>query len=150
MPDYYLQLDQTKIQSTNDVEAYPKAGAPNPVVDLFVYDVATKKTHAGSTCATASRSTTPSSATTSTASRGRPTARELLFNRTNRRQNILEFAAANPDTGATRVIVREEWPTGWIENRPPMQFLKDNRRFIWESERNGLAQPLSLRPRAAS
>ena len=25
-----------------------------------------------------------------------------------------------PTTGATRVIVREEWPTGWIENRPPM------------------------------
>ena len=72
----------------------------------------------GSTCATASRSTTPSSATTSTASRGRPTARELLFNRTNRRQNILEFAAANPETGATRVIVREEWPTGWVENSP--------------------------------
>ena len=41
--DYNLQLDQTKIQSTNDVEAYPKAGAANPVVDLFVYDVASKK-----------------------------------------------------------------------------------------------------------
>ncbi len=41
--DYNLQLDQTKIQSTNDVEAYPKAGAANPIVDLFVYDVATKK-----------------------------------------------------------------------------------------------------------
>ena len=68
-----------------------------------------------------------------------PDGKELLFNRTNRRQNVLEFAAANPDTGATRVIVHEEWPTGWIENRPPMQFLKDNRRFIWESERNGFA-----------
>ncbi len=41
--DYNLQLDQTKIQSVNDVEAYPKAGAANPIVDLFVYDVATKK-----------------------------------------------------------------------------------------------------------
>ena len=28
--DYYLQLDQTKIQSTNDVEAYPKSGTSNP------------------------------------------------------------------------------------------------------------------------
>ena len=33
--------------------------------------------------------------------------------------------------------MREEWPTGWVENNPSMQFLKDGRRFIWESERNG-------------
>src|SRR4029078_8462515 len=44
VPDYFLQMDQTKIQSAIDTEAYPKAGAPNPVVDLFVYDVAAKKT----------------------------------------------------------------------------------------------------------
>ena len=62
---------------------------------------------------------------------------ELLFNRTNRRQNVLELAAANPDTGATRVVIREEWPTGWVENSPAMTFLTDGRRFIWESERNG-------------
>jgi dipeptidyl-peptidase-4 len=63
--------------------------------------------------------------------------RELLFHRTNRRQNILELAAANPETGETRTVIREEWPTGWVENTPTMQFLKDGRRFIWESERNG-------------
>ena len=44
VPDYYLQLDQTKLQSTVDTEAYPKAGAPNPIVDLLIYDVASKKT----------------------------------------------------------------------------------------------------------
>ena len=59
--DYNLQLDQTEIQSTNDVEAYPKAGAANPIVDLFVYDVATKKS-TRSTFAAASPSTTTSSA----------------------------------------------------------------------------------------
>jgi len=42
VPDYVLQLDQTKLYSTADVEAYPKAGEPNPVVDLYVYDVAAK------------------------------------------------------------------------------------------------------------
>jgi dipeptidyl-peptidase-4 len=35
------------------------------------------------------------------------------------------------------VILREEWPTGWIENNPTIQFLKDGKRFIWESSRNG-------------
>jgi dipeptidyl-peptidase-4 len=136
--DYHLQLDQTKIQSRNDVEAYPKAGADNPIVDLFVYDVATKKT------------------TRIDVRDGQPfdnavvghyvyrvswtnDGRELLFHRTNRRQNVLELVAANPETGATRVVVREEWPTGWVDNRPPMYFLKDQKRFIWESERNGFA-----------
>ena len=66
-----------------------------------------------------------------------PDGTELLFNRTNRKQNILELAAANPDTGATRVVIHEEWPTGWIENSPTMTFLKDGKRFIWASERNG-------------
>src|SRR5207237_2533361 len=44
VPDYYLQLDQTKLLSTVDIEPYPKAGATNPVVDLFIYDVKTSKT----------------------------------------------------------------------------------------------------------
>ena len=136
VPDYYLQLKQTQLQSVVDTEAYPKAGADNPIVDVFVYDVATRKS------------------TRVDVRTGKPFAndvvghyvyriswspdgRELLFNRTNRRQNILEFAAADPDTGQTRVIIREEWPTGWVENSPAMTFLKDGRRFIWESERTG-------------
>lgn len=43
VPDYFLQTNQTQVQYTLDVEAYPKSGKPNPVVDLFVYDVAAKK-----------------------------------------------------------------------------------------------------------
>jgi dipeptidyl-peptidase-4 len=139
--DYNLQLDQTKIQSTNDVEAYPKAGAANPIVDLFVYDVATKKS---------TRVDVRSGKPFDNDVVGHyvyrvswsPDGRELIFNRTNRRQNVLELIAANPDSGAARVILHEEWPTGWIDNRPLMQFLKqpgDGRRFIWESERNGFA-----------
>jgi len=34
-------------------------------------------------------------------------------------------------------VVREEWPASWVPNNPQMVFLKDGRRFIWESERNG-------------
>jgi len=136
VPDYFLQTDQTKLQSAVDTEAYPKAGAPNPVVDLFVYDVASRKT---------TRIDVRDGKPFDNAVVGHyvyhvawsPDGTELLFNRTNRRQNILEFAAASPSTGATRVIVREEWPTGWIENNPSIQFLKDGRRFVWESFRNG-------------
>jgi dipeptidyl-peptidase-4 len=136
--DYYLQMKQTEIQSEMDVEAYPKAGAPNPIVDLFIYDLASKKS------------------TRVDVRDGKPfdndvvghyvyriewtrDGRELLFHRTNRRQNVLEFAAANPETGAARVILREEWPTGWVQNSPPMHVLTDGRRFIWKSERTGWA-----------
>jgi dipeptidyl-peptidase-4 len=63
--------------------------------------------------------------------------REVLLNRTNRKQNVLEFAACSPETGKCRAIVHEEWPTGWIENRPEVRFLTDGKRFIWESQRSG-------------
>jgi dipeptidyl-peptidase-4 len=136
--DYHLQLDQTRIQSRNDVEAYPKAGSNNPVVDLFVYDVATKKS---------TRIQVRDGKPFDNSVVGHyvyrvswsPDGHEVLFNRTNRRQNVFELAAANPDTGTTRVILREEWPTGWVENRPPMHSLEDKTRFIFESERNGFA-----------
>ena len=136
--DYNLQLDQTKIQSRIDVEAYPKAGTNNPTVDLYVYDVASRTTtkvdvrdgHAFENGVVGHYVYRISWTADS---------RELLFSRTNRRQNVLELVAVNPETGATRVILREEWPTGWVDNRPAMQFLSDSRRFIWESERDGFA-----------
>jgi len=134
--DYFLQLDQTKIQDRLDVEPYPKAGSPNPVVDLFVHDLKGKK------------------ATRVDLRDGRPLAddvvgyyawnvrwspdgKELLFHRTNRHQNILELAAADPETGRCRAVVREEWPASWVENNPETRFLKDGKRFLWASQRNG-------------
>ncbi len=136
VPDYFLQLDQTKLYSKVDIEAYPKSGEPNPVVDLFVYDIASKAT------------------VRIDVRGGKPfdndvvghyvyrvswsqDGQELLFTRTNRRQNIMELAAADPASGACRVILREEWPTGWITENPTQVFLKDGRRFIWASERTG-------------
>jgi len=136
VPDYFLQLEQTKLYSKVDIEAYPKAGQPNPVADLFIFDAAAK------------------TITQVDVRDGKPfddavvghyayavswsaDGKELLFNRTNRRQNIMEFVAADPATGRCRVIIREEWPASWTENSPPLVYLKDNRRFIWVSERTG-------------
>ena len=136
VPDYLLQLDQTKLYSTIDVEAYPKAGFANPVVDVFVYDVASKRSVRIDV-----RDGKPF--TNDVVGhyvynvRWTPDGSELLFNRTNRRQNIMELTACRPDTGKCRVVVREEWPTGWVENNPTMVYLKDNKRFIWASERSG-------------
>lgn len=136
VPDFHLQLGQTKILSTTGVEPYVKAGGTNPVVDLHTYDPATKHP------------------VRVDVRDGRPfdnsvvghyvygvswtsDSKELLFHRTNRRQNILEFCAANPETGKCRVIVREEWPASWTENLPTIRWLKDGKRFIWASDRTG-------------
>ncbi len=136
--DYFLQMDQTQVLGAVDIEAYPKAGTENPIVDLFIYDVATAKT------------------TRVDARDGKPLTddvvghyvygiswtkdgSELLLRRTNRRQNIMEFTACAPATGACRVIIREEWLPSWTENSPTIQWLADGKRFIWESERNGFS-----------
>ena len=136
VPDYILQMDQTKLYTKADVEAYPKAGEPNPVAEIFIYDLASKQT-----VPVDIRGGQPftNEVVGHYAYRVSWTAdsKELLFNRTNRRQNILEFAAADPATGKCRVIIREEWPTGWVENSPPLTWLQDNKRFIWTSERTG-------------
>lgn len=134
--DYYLQLDQTKLQSRMNIEPYPKTGTDNPLVDLYVYDVASKKSVRIDV-----RSGKPFENDVVGyyvyAIAWSPDGKELLFNRTNRRQNVMEFTAANPDTGSCRVIVREEWLPSWTENLPKKRFLKDNNRFIWCSDRNG-------------
>ena len=136
VPDFFITNDETKIQTRVDVEAYPKPGVPNPVVDLYVYDMATKKsTHidvrdgkpftndvVGHYVYDMSWS---------------PDGKNLIVHRMNRRQNVLELAMCSPETGACRAIIHEEWPTGWVENHPPMRYLADSTRFLWESERNG-------------
>ncbi len=136
VPDYILQMNQTKLYTTADIEAYPKSGEPNPIEDILVFDLATKKTtlidiRDGKPFDNAVLGHYAYKVSWS------PDGKELLFNRTNRRQNILEFTAADPATGKCRVIIHEEWPTGWVENSPPMRYLKDNKRFIWTSERSG-------------
>ncbi|MCA9764642.1 MAG: DPP IV N-terminal domain-containing protein, partial [Gemmatimonadetes bacterium] len=52
---------------------------------------------------------------------------------------MMEFTACSPADGSCRVVVREEWPASWTDNRPTIQWLEDGKRFIWQSERTGYA-----------
>ena len=136
VPDYYVTLNQTRLQATVDTEAYPKAGVPNPIVDLFVYDVASKRS---------TRIDVRDGKPFDNAVVGHyvyhvewsPDGHQLVFFRMNRRQNVMEVTAADPGTGRCRLVLREEWPTGWLNPEPRMLFLGDGRRFVWESQRNG-------------
>ncbi|MBJ7879233.1 DPP IV N-terminal domain-containing protein [Gelidibacter salicanalis] len=133
---YYVLYHQTKIQDSLEVEAYPKVGAKNLPVDLMVYDLETKKTITLDT-----RNGKPfNDGALGTYLYGiewSPDGKELLFHSTNRKQDIMEFKAANPITGKTRVVVREEWLPSFTENSPEIYKLKDKIHFIWASERSG-------------
>ena len=140
--DFYLALNTTQVQDKLDVEAYPKPGAPNPIPDLFVYDVVSARTTMLDV-----RDGKPFENDVIGYYiydvRWSPDGTELMFNRTNRRQQILEFATCNPTTGKCGVILREEWLTGWLNTYPAAnpsmspRWLKDGKHFIWQSERNG-------------
>src|SRR5262245_12182443 len=137
--DYYLQMDQSGIQDSIDVEAYPKAGADNPIPDVLVYDLSSSKMSKLDV-----RDGKPISQNDVVghyvyAMHWSPDGSELMMNRTNRRQQIMELIGCSPATTKCRVIVHEEWPTGWVDNRPQMRYLADRKRFIWESDRNGFS-----------
>jgi dipeptidyl-peptidase-4 len=137
--DYFLTLDQRQLRNRLDIEAYPKAGEPNPEVDLLVYDLASKKTALLDAHADLGAGSAVGYYLYDV--RWSPDGKELLFNRTDRKQQIMEFCAANPESGKCRVVVRETWPTGWVENHPPIQYLDaargQPRQFLWISERSG-------------
>jgi dipeptidyl-peptidase-4 len=134
--NYYLQYEQTKLYDSLNVEAYTKVGAVNPVVGLMIYDLETKETVTVDV-----RDGQPFDNQTIGhyvyGIEWTPDGSELLFHRTNRKQDIMELTAADPQTGACRVVVHEEWPASFVENSPEMKFLTDGHRFIWTSERTG-------------
>jgi dipeptidyl-peptidase-4 len=141
--EYYLALDQLKVQTTLDAERYPKAGAPNPVVDIFVYDTETKKT--------TKLDVRDGKAFTDDVLghyvydvRWSPDGKELLFNRANRKQNSIAFTASDPATGRCRTVNLEQNPNGWVHEHPAVTFLPDGKRFLLLSDRERFPQHLPV------
>jgi len=130
--DYFLAMDQSKYQATLDTEPYPKAGQPNPKVELWIMDLGSKqKTRIDSNFGDATLGEYVYDV------RWSEDGRELFYARTNRKQNLMQFCAANPDTGASRGVAEERQPQSWAENHPTIQWLSDKKRFIWSTEKNG-------------
>ena len=77
----------TKLQ----VERYPKAGMPNPYAGLLIYNLETKQTVRVDVGGDRLQYVYEVRFT--------PDGKELLFHRTNRRQDRLEVMAADPATG---------------------------------------------------
>lgn len=139
VPDYILAVDQGKLYSKPYVEAYPKAGAPNPVVDLYVYDLGTRK----STRVDVRFSSFDADLGHYVYGIRWHDANRLLFLRLNRLQNAQELCVAEASTGKTRAFHRESNPGGWVDARPgtwgastdPLPTFDG--RFLWVSEASG-------------
>jgi dipeptidyl-peptidase 4 len=132
VPDHYLTGGLTELHTKLLIEGYPKPGEPNPIANLLVYDLESRKI---------ARIEMPQDGewyTYAVQFSPAPT-NTLIFNRTNRRQNILHVMAADLETGQTRIVLTETQET-WQENAPEMKFLKDGHRFIWASEKTGWKQ----------
>ena len=134
--DYYLQYNQLNIQDSVEIEPYTKVGAVNPVVDLLIYNTDKKET-----VTVDSRDGKPFDDSVIGhylyGISWSPDGSELLFHRTNRKQNMMDWVAANPSTGKCRIIVHEEWLPSYTDNAPEMKFLSDGKRFIWNSIQTG-------------
>jgi dipeptidyl-peptidase-4 len=127
VPKYELLKGWDELRTSNATMRYPKAGDANSVVGLMVFEVATGRmitVDVGD-----DRDQYIYGVRWSDLN-------ELLYFRTNRRQNSLDLMAATPTTGATRVVVNETQDT-WQDNRPLFRFLNDGDRFIWTSEKSG-------------
>jgi len=135
---YYVLLDQLSLYDSLEIEAYPKVGEPNLPVELMVYDLEMKQLtqfniRDGKAYQDGELGTYIYDISWS------PDGKELLYHSTNRTQNILELRAADPKTGTSRTIIREEWLPSFVVNSPEMVELEDKEHFIWASERTGYA-----------
>lgn len=107
---------------------YPKAGEPNSIVSIKIYDLKTGETVKADMGKEKDQYIPRIKWTTN--------ADELCIYRMNRHQNKLELLLANADDGATRNIY-EETNKYYIEINDNLQFINDGESFIFNSEKSG-------------
>jgi dipeptidyl-peptidase-4 len=127
VPQYIMPMF-TGLYPNNYTYKYPKAGEPNSVIQVKIYDVAKGAT---ATCDIGSETDQyiPRIKWTKDPSK-------LCIFRLNRLQNKLELLLANASDGHSQVIYDEVNPY-YIEIDDNLSFLPDNRSFIFNSETSG-------------
>ncbi|MCW5936679.1 MAG: S9 family peptidase [Fimbriimonadaceae bacterium] len=153
---WYYRMDERKVpmnmvvrgqrsyRATFGAQAYPKTGDPNPQADVFVVEVAT-----GESRLIEARPGPFDDAVGHLVYdiEFSPDSREVYFRRTDRRQKTMEWCAADPATGRSRVVVRESSPDTytpnnlgkrWLSLEPDIEKRADlGKSVLWASDRNG-------------
>lgn len=125
---FYLIRGWSEINTSLYPEYYAKAGANNPIAELFVYDLESKKSTRVDIGGTGDEYIY--------GIRTSPDGKVVMLNWTDRLQQVMRVLAVDVETGECRPIVEERQDT-WQSNSPTMTYLKDSHRFLWPTEKSG-------------
>jgi dipeptidyl-peptidase 4 len=135
----YLEMDESKVTQfplvnfesytgEADLQRFPVAGGANPVVQVFVATLKAGMPHLMDT-GTDTDIYIPRV-------NWLPDSRHVAIQRLNRAQNVLDLLLVDSSTGKCSTLLTERDPY-WINVNDDLRFLKDNKRFLWASERTG-------------
>lgn len=123
VPAYPL-VDEIQLQSSVDLQRYPKAGDPNPKARVGVVDLQTGKTvWSDKTAEYIPRIDWADE-------------RAVVLQLLNRTQNELELVEIDSETGRSHSILIEQ-DSGWLDVGNDLRFLSGGRQFLWTSSRSG-------------
>jgi dipeptidyl-peptidase-4 len=135
----FLQMDERKVtqyplvdfesySGEAELERYPVAGGANPVVHVYVAQVAGGAARLMDTGAETDQYIARVNWLTDS--------KRVAMQRLNRAQTQLDLLVADAATGKSRVLLTEK-DGYWINLSDDLRFLKDGKRFLWTSERSG-------------
>ena len=133
----YLQSDESPVSISTFVhykpatqavvqQRYPKAGQPNPIVRLGIVEIASAKTtwvDCGQYEYLVRFNWLPDSS-------------QIAVQTMNRPQSHLKLFFTDRATGSSTLVLEEHQPA-WVNLNDTPYFLKNSKRFIWMSERDG-------------
>src|SRR5687768_1365241 len=125
----FVVVDHIPYRQNVEITPYPKAGDPNPVVQLGVINAS-----GGSTRWIDTYKYHPSDFLIVRVS-WTPDGKKVVYQAQNREQTFLDLNFADPRDGKSNTLVRET-SKAWVEVIDNPHWLKDGS-FLWESERNG-------------
>ncbi|MCP4724460.1 MAG: prolyl oligopeptidase family serine peptidase [bacterium] len=142
----YMQFDESPVKKFPvlhdefydfelEMQSFPRVGENNPIVRFYIVDVETKEKVLVDT----------GIETNVYLYNGRWSfdGKRFSLKRMNRLQNMVEIVSADPETGESKVLFREEEPmyitegTGFMQEGNEIYFLPDNKHFLRTSERTG-------------
>jgi dipeptidyl-peptidase-4 len=125
----FVVVDHIPYRQNVEITPYPKAGDPNPVVQLGVINAS-----GGSTRWVDTFKYHPSDFLIVRVS-WTPDGKKVVYQAQNREQTFLDLNFADPRDGKSNTVLRET-SKAWVEVIDNPHWLKDGG-FLWESERNG-------------
>ena len=125
---FYLIRGWSEINTKLYPEYYAKAGANNPIAELFIYDLESKESTRVDVGGSGEEYIY--------GIRLSPLGDTMLVNWTDRLQQHLKVMTIDLESGKCKTIIEEKQPT-WQTNSPTMTFLKDKKRFLWPSDKTG-------------